>query len=64
MTGETKRRMNLAALNAAEMMRGHAEVGFIPNDIGELDEYGVIEYGRACERIALQIDKLAKKYEP
>lgn len=63
MTKETKRRMYTAAMNAAEMIRGHVEVGLDAEDVGELDDDGVFEYGRSCERIANQIETLANKYK-
>lgn len=64
MTEKYKKRMFLAATNAAEMIRGHAESGLEPEDINEVDENGITEYVKACTRIAQQIEKLAKKYKP
>jgi predicted transcriptional regulator YheO len=63
MNAKAKERMRTAAENAAEMIRGHAEVGLQPEDVNELDEKGLMEYNKACERVAKYLNKLAEKYK-
>lgn len=55
--------MTLAALNAAEMIRGHVEVGLNPEDVDEDNEQGLEEYKKACIRISKHLEKIAMKYE-
>ena len=62
MTDKNKLRLNLALMNASEIIRGHVEVGIDPEDLGKLDESGLEEYSKACERACKLIEKLAKKY--
>lgn len=63
MKKETRDRTRLALLNAAEMIRGHVEWGGIfAEDIGEVDEDGVQEYAKACERASKLIETLANRY--
>ena len=62
MTNETKNRMNLALLNAAEFIRGHVEVGLDPEDVSEVDEKGLQEYAKASERAFKMITTLANRY--
>lgn len=62
MKTENKQRLCLALHNAAEMIRGHAEVGLSPEDVAEKEESGVYEYAKACERAAKMITTLANKY--
>ena len=40
MTENNKERLNLALLNASEMIRGHVEIGLEPSDVAEEDEKG------------------------
>ena len=63
MTEETKRRMRAAYTNAAEMIRGHAEVGLEPEDVNEINEEGLVKYSKACDKVAKKLDKLAEKYK-
>ena len=63
MTQENKERLKSALENAAEMIRGHAENGLFPQDVGEISEKGLNEYVKACNRAYKQILNLAKKYE-
>lgn len=62
MTGQSKQRLNLALLNAAEFIRSHVETGLQPEDVGEDDEKGLSEYHKACQKAADKITKLADKY--
>lgn len=55
--------MTLAALNAAEMIRGHVEAGLNPEDVDEDNEQGLEEYKKACIRISKHLEKIAMKYE-
>lgn len=57
-----KRRMYLACLNASEMIRSHVESGLEPTDVNEKDENGLAKYGKACERVANHLNKLAEMY--
>ena len=63
MTNVNRDRLCLALNNAAEMIRGHAEVGISPSDVNEEDEKGLKEYVKSCERAAKCIERLSKKYE-
>lgn len=63
MKEKTKERMRLAILNAAEMIRGHVEIGLFPEDINENDEEGLKEYGKACIRVSRILDKLSNRYK-
>lgn len=63
MTQENKRRLNLALLNASELIRGHCETGIAPDEVCEETEEGLKEYIRACERASKLIYTLAKKYD-
>ena len=63
MTDKNKKRLNLALLNAAEMIRGHVEIGIEPEEIDELDDNGLAEYQKACFRAFKLIETLAKKYD-
>ena len=62
MTDKTKLRMVAAAENAAEMIRSHVEVGLEPEDVNEVDEKGLKEYQKACNRVALMLADIANKY--
>jgi len=63
MTQKNKERLALALDNAAEMIRGHVEVGLFPEDVNEEDEKGLAEYGKATERAFKMISTLANKYK-
>lgn len=62
MTAKNKERLNLALLNAAELIRSQTEVGINPEDVNEKDEKGLEEYGKSCERASKMIETLARKY--
>lgn len=62
MTNKTKERMYEAITNASEFIRCHVEAGLSPEDVNELDENGLNEYQKACERVSKYLDNLAKKY--
>ncbi len=62
MTNKTIERMALAAANAAEMIRQHVEVGLEPDDVDEDDMDGLMQYSKACEKIADHLDKLSERY--
>lgn len=63
MTKQSYERNYLAALNAAEMIRGHVEVGISPEDVCETDKQGLREYHKACKRVASKLETLANKYK-
>ncbi len=63
MTPKNKQRLALALDNAAEMIRGHVEVGLFPEDVSEEDENGLKEYAVACERAYERILTLSNKYK-
>ena len=62
MTPKNKERLMCALDNAAEMIRGHVEVGLEPEDVGEDDEVGLEEYAKATQRAFKMITTLANKY--
>lgn len=62
MKAETKRRINLALLNAAEFIRQHGEIGLSPEDVGEVDEKGLELYSKACDKAFVIIEKIAERY--
>lgn len=62
MTNKTLERMALAAANAAEMIRQHVEVGLTPDDVDEDDDDGLMQYSKACEKIAKHLKKLSNMY--
>jgi len=63
MTKENKKRLKVALDNAAEMIRGHVEVGLFPEDVNEKDQEGLMEYAKATERAFKMITTLANKYK-
>lgn len=64
MTKETRRRMYDAYTTAAELIRGAIEVGWFPEDVGEIDESGLEEVVKAYNRVHDKLLKLADKYKP
>ncbi len=62
MKKETKARIRLALLNAAEMIRGSTEVGLWPEDVDEETEEGLDKYREATQKAAKLITTLAKRY--
>lgn len=63
MTKENKKRLRLAALNASEFIRSHVESGLSPEDVSEKDEKGLMQYRKACEKIADKLNRIADKYK-
>lgn len=63
MKPKNKERLALALDNAAEMIRAHVEIGLEPDDVNELDEVGLQEYAKACEKAFKQITRLANRYK-
>jgi hypothetical protein len=63
MKKENRKRLKCALDNAAEMIRGHSEVGLSPEDVSEVDEAGLREYVKATQRAFKMITTLANKYK-
>lgn len=63
MTKKNKERLALALDNASEMIGQHAEAGLEPEDVDEIDEEGLEEYVKACQRAEKLIKTLANKYK-
>lgn len=61
MKNKNRERLILAAETAAELIRRHAEIGLDPEDVDEVDENGMMQYVKACERISKMLLKYAKK---
>jgi hypothetical protein len=62
MTKNNKLRLKNALNNAAEMIHSHVEHGLEPKDVSEVDEKGLKEYAKTCERAFKMITTLANKY--
>lgn len=62
MTKENKDRLNLALLNAAELIRSHCETDLEPDEVNEESENGLEAYKKACEKASKMIRTLARKY--
>lgn len=58
---ENRKRLNMALLNAAEMIRGHVEVGLFPEDVSESNQEGLEEYRKATIKASKMIETLAKE---